>query len=355
MTHQITNIAKATALTLVASAGMATAGGLDRSGQSVDVLFESGNYGELSFGYIDPSVTGADAATNPTGDMAPAYAVLGFGVKMQLSDQFALAVVYDQPYGADVSYGAGSFYAGTTATLSANAVTVLGKYNVTDRISAFGGAAFQTMSASAVLNAVLAPPGGYSVAADPASGAGFVVGGAYEIPDIALRVALTYRSEITTTHDTLEGGLLPGTMDVTTPQSVNLEFQTGINPKTLVFGSVRWVDWSTFHLSPSLVPNLVSYENDVMTYSLGVGRKITENLSAALTVGYERSTGGPATVLAPTDGNVSLGLGVTYNMGDAKVTAGVRHVWLGDATDEAGGTWSGNTAIAAGVSIGFEF
>ena len=41
------------------------------------------------------------------------------------------------------------------------------------------------------------------------------------------------------------------TTDVDTPQSVQLDFQTGVAPKTLVFGYVRWVDWSEFSISPA--------------------------------------------------------------------------------------------------------
>jgi long-chain fatty acid transport protein len=42
------------ATTLVAVAGTAQAGGIDRSGQSVQALFEKGNYVELSFGAVSP-------------------------------------------------------------------------------------------------------------------------------------------------------------------------------------------------------------------------------------------------------------------------------------------------------------
>ena len=39
-------------------------------------------------------------------------------------------------------------------------------------------------------------------------------------------------------------------LTVKTPNSWNLEFQTGIDPNTLVFGSIRWVDWSNFRVDP---------------------------------------------------------------------------------------------------------
>ena len=41
------------------------------------------------------------------------------------------------------------------------------------------------------------------------------------------------------------------TTDLETPQSVQLDFQTGVAPKTLVFGYVRWVDWTEFNVTPA--------------------------------------------------------------------------------------------------------
>ncbi|MCP5038530.1 MAG: hypothetical protein GY945_13135, partial [Rhodobacteraceae bacterium] len=240
---------------------------------------------------------------------------------------------------------------GTTAEARSDALTALLRYDISDRITVFGGASHQTLSADVAL-----PFAGYTLDVAPASGVGYVAGAAYQIPEMALRVALTYRSEITSTHDIIEPGPTPDTMPITTPQSVNLEFQTGINPKTLVFGSIRWVNWSAFSIDPTLWgPGLVSYDNDVVTYSLGVGRKLTDTLSAAVTIGYEESKGGTPSILAPTDGNFSLGVGMTYTMGDVKITGGVRHIWLGDASAAGVGTWTDNTAIAAGISIGFSF
>lgn len=37
----------------------ATAGGIDRSGQSIGAIFEDGKYVELSYGYVTPSVSGS--------------------------------------------------------------------------------------------------------------------------------------------------------------------------------------------------------------------------------------------------------------------------------------------------------
>ncbi len=282
--------------------------------------------------------------------MSPDYLAFSGGYKTDLTDKIGLAIIFDQPFGSLAEYTAG-FYTGLAADLTSSAITVIGSYDVTDRIVLFGGGTYQTMAATADIPFV----GGYTIEADAASGFGYIAGAAYQIPDIALRVALTYRSEVATTHDTLEWGAILGSMDVSTPQSINLEFQTGINPKTLVFGSVRWVDWSEFHLTPNTYPlgSIVDYDDDRIAYNLGVGRKLSDTLSAAVTVGYEANLGGDPTPLAPTDGYFSVGAGVTYTMGDTKISGGAKYIWLGDSSGP-NGTWEDNSALGFGINVSFQ-
>jgi len=352
---------------LLASTAMVQAGGIDRSGQSVGIIFEEGTYAELSFGYVDPTVSGEDPIPLPTGDLAPSYTMTAGGFRTDISDKIGVAVIFDQPFGSGADYPVSSpIYSNSFAELSSSAITAIASYDVTDNIIVYGGGVMQSMSASASLPFIPAPfvVPVYTVDAAEDSGFGYVVGAAYQIPEMALRVALTYRSEITTDHATVETGVLPeggDTTTITTPQSINLEFKSGVNAKTLVFGSVRWVEWSKFHLSPPDLFNtppggtsLVDYENDTFTYSLGVGRKLTDTLSGAITVGYEAALGTDPTPLAPTDGNISLGAGLTYKMGNAEITAGAKYIWLGDSSAPLTvGSFADNNAVAFGLKIAF--
>lgn len=344
---------------LLGSAMMAQAGGIDRSGQSVGILFEEGSYAEFSYGFVNPSISGVDALFgDPTGDLAPSYSMLGFSFKTDLSDQISAALIYDQPFGGVVDYPeAGSIYELTTGNLTSNAVTLMVSYDISDRFVIYGGASYQTMAGTAALSFY-----NYTLDAAASSGFGYVVGGAFQIPDIALRVALTYRSEITTDHAAVETGS-PDAGDsfaVTTPQSVNLEFQSGINPKTLIFGSVRWVDWSAFYLlPPDFIVDwgrpLLEYDSDVITYNIGISRKLSERLSAAMTLGYEAQLGGRANGFIPVDGFISVGAGVTYMVGAAEISAGARYLWLGDTAFVPLGTYEDNTAMAFGLKVGYSF
>ncbi len=351
----------AASLAFALSTSTALAGGLDRSGQSIGFIFETGNVVELSYGSVSPSVSGS-FMTLPSGDIAPTYGIAALSMKSDLNDTLSVGLLMDEPYGAHVSYEtAGYPFNASNAKVNSTSITLVGRYKLTDAISAHAG--LRTVSADGVYdpaptrdinNNIVDYASTYSKDSDM----GYLVGVAYEKPEIALRVALTYASE---TEFAMDG--TAGDMTAKMPQSVNLDFQSGIAANTLVFGTVRWVDWTSAHLTDSTqgVGTILDYSDDVVTYSLGVGRKFSENFSGALTLGYEKATGERASNLSPTDGYLSVGLGGTYTRDNMKVTAGVRYVDLGDAVTEAvglfpgGATFSGNSAIALGLKVSFSF
>ncbi len=76
----------AAAAALLTSTALAHAGGLDRSGQGVGVIYKDGNWVELSFGNVNPSVSGVytGAGNAASGDMAESYNQLGAAIKMDL-------------------------------------------------------------------------------------------------------------------------------------------------------------------------------------------------------------------------------------------------------------------------------
>ncbi|MEZ5779603.1 MAG: outer membrane protein transport protein [Paracoccaceae bacterium] len=359
---------------LALGASSAIAGGVDRSGQSVSVIFEDGNYAEFSLGTVSPDVSGTAVAVPApglngakSGDMAASYIQFGGAYKHRFSDQLDAAIIVDQPFGADVSYPNGTnYYAqGATAELNTTAITGVLQYTMPSNVSVYGGVRYQTMSADASIPFV----GGYVAKGDRDGAFGYLLGVAYEKPEIALRVALTYNSKIKHELKTSENsalGPLSTVTDIETPESVSLEFQSGVAKDTLVFGSIRWVDWSNFDITPQQYQtltgggSLVSYNDDTVSYSLGVGRRFNEHWSGALTLGYEKQHGGISSNLGPTDGYKSIGLGATYTQDNMKITAGVRYVDIGDAQTQLqtvvpSANFKGNSAIGVGVKVGFTF
>ncbi len=73
-------------------------------------------------------------------------------------------------------------------------------YDVNPNVKVFGGLRAQRLDAKAAVSFV----DNYSVDADDKWGYGYLLGAAYERPEIALRVALTYHSKISYDLDTAE-------------------------------------------------------------------------------------------------------------------------------------------------------
>lgn len=352
---------------LAATAGTTYAGGIERATDSVLFMFEEGNYAEFEYGTADPKVSGhLDAApTVKSGDMTPRFSTMALAYKRQLNANWSLGFRLSQPHGADVKYPsaatAGYPIGGSTAELDINALTAIVRYETSSNISVFGGLRIQQARGEVDLYSGGAQA--YTMTTSKETDYGYLLGAAWERPDIAARVALTYHSSITHDLNSTEMGVIDGTFATTTPQSINLEFQTGIAENTLLFGNIRWAEWSEFEINPPVYdatfPSaLVSYDSDVMTYKLGIGRKFTDNWSGALTVGYEKSDGGYVGNLGPTDGFRSVGLAASYTQDAVKVTFGVSYVDIGDAATEIGPyttTFSDNSAIAGGVRIGYSF
>ena len=346
---------------MLAATSGAQAGGVERSTQSVAILFEQGRYAELNFGRFAPDVSGSVAGgLVGSGDMAGDYNSWSLGYKMDIGDRMSFAMILDEPIGADVNYPASAApypLAGSTAELTSSAITALLRYKFENNVSVYGGLRYQTVHGEVSLPSV----GGYTLDTNYDSELGYVVGVAWEKPEIAARVALTYNSAIKHNLESIEFGAAPGTFDTEVPESVNLEFQTGIAKDTLLFGSIRWVDWTSFIIDPPFYPaplgNLVDYANDRTTYNLGVGRRFNESWSGAVTIGYEKSDGSRTGNLGPSDGLKSIGLAATYTMDNMKITGGVRYVDIGDATTNppVSGVFTDNSGVGVGIRIGYTF
>lgn len=382
---------RAAALALLAgsAAAPAFAGALDRTGQSIDPLFEPGGYAELSFGAASPDVSGRQVIAVPTiagtilpgatsGDLAESFTTFGLAIKRDFSERFSGALIYDQPLGADVDYPLRPYFAaGSTAEVASDAITALLRYRLDRGFSVHGGLRFQTLEGSVRIPFVTAPEGPtaglpYTNESTRDEGLGYVAGVAYERPDIALRVALTYSTEIAFDLETTEGGPIPGesVTEVETPQSVRLDFQTGIATDTLLFGSIRWADWEDFDISPQNYTPLAGqpllfYPNDITTYSLGVGRRLTERFSGAVSVSYEDQSDDFRTNLGPTSGITAIALAGTYAFDRVEVTGAIQYGWLGDARTALRSPVTGervqaadfedNHVVSAGLQIAYRF
>ncbi|KGJ16299.1 OmpP1/FadL family transporter [Paracoccus sanguinis] len=399
MKHTLTGAAA-----LMLTAAPVLAGGIERAPQSLNILFEPGNYVEFSGGRVTPDVSGRDLALRgpggvvvypggrSTGDVADDYSFVGMGFKYQINDQLSAAFIIEQPFGADIRYPnlnpasatQGSLnLGGTYATVDSTTYTALLRYKFDDQFGIHGGLRGSRASGDVGLRgAAYGPVNGYDVDLDSAWGTGYVLGASWEKPEIAARVSLTYNSPIEHDFDTTESGpaidpdgpgplpalpLLNGNSETTvkTPRSWTLEGQTGVAPGTLVFGSIRWVKWSEFKVDPDRFTavtggGLVDLD-DTTTYVIGVGRKFTDNWSGALSFTYEKAGDKLVSPLSPTTGRKGISLAAIYTQDKWKITTGVSYFKLGDATPETGtpdvarASMTDADALGVGIKVGYSF
>ncbi|MCB4454281.1 outer membrane protein transport protein [Leisingera sp. McT4-56] len=367
----------ATSAVLALASGSAMASGLDRTGQPIGIIFEEGNYAEFSFATTSVDLSGNDRDLSPfvtpstSGDVGERFNMFGAGYKRDLNEKLSFALIFDQPWGVDVNYpvDGSAWLGGTTAQADSNSITALLRYKFNERFSAHGGIRYQEIDGEINLAgaAYAAIPGGtYNVKVDKDGAFGWVAGVAYEIPEIALRAALTYSSEIEHEFDlteTFAGFPLASGSSTTktkTPQSVNLDFQTGIAQDTLLFGGIRWAEHSVTNLVPGILDRDLIDLDDSVTYTLGIGRAFNENWSGSVALIYADADGDDlVSPLAPTHGYEAIRLGVQYKQDNMTVSAGVRYTQLGDAVASPGGNpvtdFEDNDAVSFGLKVGFHF
>ena len=117
----------------LSAATSALAGGIDRSGQDITILFEKGTTARLEFGSVTPDLQGKGRAPFTTGfaNVADDYIQAQIGFKSDFNDKLSYGLILDQPFGADVAY-AGSpsttWFGGTSANASSSALTGLLRY-----------------------------------------------------------------------------------------------------------------------------------------------------------------------------------------------------------------------------------
>lgn len=385
------------------------AAGLDRSGQSISAFLQPGNYAEAGISVLDPEVQGKDNAGNKVSDMGEDYYFPTAAIKIQATDKISLGLLYDQPFGADSQYAPESnafatvntntgVLEGTSVEVKTNSITALIGYQPNENWNVYAGPVYQSVKAKVSLRgtAYKGPKvlGGYDIDLKESEAYGWLAGFAYSIPEIALKAAVTYRSEIKHELDTTEtfgfgtdGALyipgLTGTLlgkpviptyhkaEITTPQSVNIDLQSGIAKNTLAFANIRWVHWDQFAVKPAYLSqltgaltgkqqNLVDYSDDQWSANVGLGHKFNVKWSGSAAVGYDSGAGNPVTTLGPTEGYWSVGLGGQYSPAENYfIQAGVKYFWLGDAQAQTGGEVKGsfedNHAIGYGMKIGYRF
>lgn len=393
------------------------AAAMDRSGQSMSAFLQPNNYFEAGISALSPDVSGKTKAGANINDMADDYHFPNAALKVQAAEKISFGLLYDQPFGAKATFDPTetAILGGTEVDVKSESLSMIFGFQPTENFNFYGGGVYQRLKGELTLAGDATQfLNGYNAVFKEGSSTGWLAGAAFQIPDIALKASITYRSEIdhdlTTTENPavakarLNGyaatlppvqagpiSFLTSTINSTdpsektqlsTPQSVNLDFQTGIMANTVAFANIRWVNWEKTSIRPDKFGQIASvltqlqqkgkdgfdllqYQKDQWSVNTGVGRKFSDQWSGTASVGWDSGAGNPVTVLGPTEGYWNVGVGVQFSpTAQTFIAGGVKYFWLGDAkgqlSSQAGtadyiGDFQDNTALAYGLKLGYKF
>ena len=322
-------------------AGVAQAGGFSRGTADTDILYEEGNFSTragVTFvsptrkfsSHYDPGLVGKDYTES--------YVIPSVAFKAKLFDPLSCAATYTQAYGGKVNYE-GRLTPGKLNeefTVDEYALTCSVKFAVGEGNFYVLGGAFMERFDYERLNAVIP---GVANANLELSGEdyGYRLGIAYDIPKIAFRAQLLYRSATSYGADgrfdiPAMGVDVPAFGAGNLPQSLELKVQSGIAPGWLAFGSVKWTDWSVQRALVVSVPAFPGANSrdiynwkDGWTVTGGVGHAFNDRISGlasitwdkGVTTGWDHSSdtwtlalGG--SVKDPFGGEFRGGVGISY-------------------------------------------
>lgn len=185
---------------------------------------------ELSVGQASPSISRTDVINATTGGIAERFMLPSGGIRYEINDKMAIGLIMDQPFGADVLCGPSApILGGTAATVTSSAYNRFLRYRFSDKVSVHAGLVYPNLEPNVTLGgAAYGGLNGYNATFSGDSSMGYIVGSAYEIPDVAMRVALTYHFKIEHDLDTTEtigraAIAAPSSIGVTTPKAIELK------------------------------------------------------------------------------------------------------------------------------------
>ena len=383
--------------TLMLSASIAVAGGFELQTLDTSIMYSEGNQASISTAKIDASIkgvnplVGAVSSRNVVKDQTITNIATKFNVGENLS--FGLSTYRSGSIQLDGGNGLNGNIA-PTADVNLDSTAMMAIYNLNGNFSFLGGVTQNNIGDGNVTTL------GGSYAVSSTSKMGYLIGVAYSMPEIALRAELTYQPQTkfaTTTafapsaavvcaqmapldcSDLANAGTYALTNDAITaagaasvtnlslPDTIAFNFQTGIAKDTLMTASYRKSSWGKAQINIAAPVAITTNFDDAVSYSLGIGRKFTDSLSGSITYSKEESTGSTSTSLfSVSDGSEAISIGLQYKQDNMAISGGISQRKVGDMTVDpgfvapnplAGSTmnYSGNTVTAMGLKLSFSF
>jgi long-subunit fatty acid transport protein len=152
------------------------------------------------------------------------------------------------------------------------------------------------------------------------------------------------------------------TTTLSRPEMLTLNFQSGVNQRTLVFGSIHQATWSKSQINAAsgASTEISTAFTDTTSYSIGLGRKINDNFSVSASFKSEEGSGATGTsYFTLSNGSQGISLGGSYTMDNTEFRAGYNYTQIGGVTisDALGqvALYPTNSISAFGVSATIKF
>jgi len=328
-----TNIISGMSL-VVLSSGMAQAGGFEVQTLDTSAMYQSGGYASFSTAQINSDL-GGQVGNGPKTKTLRDQSITNFALK---SDVGVVGVGLSSYRSGAIQMSGENDYSTTyapSADADLDSMTLMANYSLSDEISILAGFTQNTLKAF-TLNTLASGAVGTPYQINSGTSTGYVIGAAYSIPDIALRAELLYQpSSALTTDGTFAGAAL--TAAIKRPETLTLNFQTGIAEGTLLTASVHNAKWSS---APVTVDTVVAVADinetfdDSTKYSIGLARKLGDKW--AISAGYSREEGGGSdatSLFTLSNGSQAVSLGGRYTLSEnMNISFGVSYTMFGDVT-----------------------
>jgi long-chain fatty acid transport protein len=345
MTRFVSKTAVA-ALAFASMASTAMAGGFSRGTADTDILFEAGNVAtRMGVAVVAPSQDIVFGGTN-IGSPLQTFIIPSFAAKFQVTDAAACAATYTTPFGGNSDF--------RDTTLGRDPTSAIGSVSQDFVTSEFGATCSYSFAAGPGKLFIL---GGlfyqhldfeqiYGLGALKLElsdgGIGYRAGVGYEIPEIALRGQLLYRSSVdvdaTGSSSIVANGFqfpFTATGAAEFPQSVELKLQSGVAEGWLAYANVKWTDWSVFETLNYVSANgagaptpgsLNFFWRDGWTVNVGVAHRFNEQWAGTVNATWDRgvSTGYD---ISPTTWSLAAGGSFTPNE-NAEVRFGAQYTYI---------------------------
>jgi len=375
------------------SAGMAQAGGFELQTLDTSIMYADGNQASISYANIDASIAGYNTGAGLSGvskkQVVKDQTVVNFGAKFDVGEAVSIGLGTYRSGSIQLDGGNGTLgNLAPTGDVDMNTMALMARYTVNENMSFLGGLTQNNLGTGNVTTLA----GSYDITSK--TSAGYIAGIAYSIPEIALRAELTYQPKVnfaTTTAYTpsaaavcgaiapldcanlatdaltaatyagAEAAMTTSASDTTLslPDRVAFNFQTGIAENTLLTASYRKASWGKSQINVAAPVAIETEFADSEAYSVGLGRKFTDNFSGSITYSKEEGTSSTSTSLfTVSNGSDAVSVGVRYTKDNMNISAGISQRNVGDVTvNSSVGTmqYTGNTVTSMGVKIAFAF